>query len=62
MLKKSIFNNFVFKFVIPDPPTNPVSNAIPLGIVIALTAVKQVNIFRLSFVNFYGLKLKFYLK
>ncbi len=26
----------------PDPPTNPTSNLIPIAIVIALTALKQV--------------------
>ena len=28
----------------PDPPTNPYSNAVPFLIVIGLTAAKQVNI------------------
>lgn len=28
-------------FILPDPPTNPYTSAIPLFIVIAITAVKQ---------------------
>ena len=33
----------MFKFLIPDPPTNPYSSMIPLAIVISVTAIKQVN-------------------
>ena len=29
------------KFIMPDPPTNPYSNAVPFLIVIGLTAAKQ---------------------
>ena len=33
----------------PDPPVNPISNAVPVGLVIFLTALKQVYIRQLDF-------------
>jgi hypothetical protein len=42
-----VFTRFRFdlfsKFLMPDPPTNPASNLIPICFVILLTAMKQVN-------------------